>query len=191
MNSKYVGLLCSRIFFCLCFSIALFTHHISFFSVCLSLFYHHWPSFTLSLICMSSVRHPSKPTTAFLPFAFFHVLFLHFSFYRKLISSQSSMRENLTPVFFFSFLWSIHAFAPLWVPLGTTPFYLQPRAQPLQCIPVCAIPSNQRFLFLQPNCVSFFQEWETCDWFCMYSLCRVWGRSDGSNWGSFVRQCGG
>lgn len=121
MHSKYVGPLCSRIiiFLSLFFRCSL---HSSYLLLLCLLFYHHWPSFTLSLICMSSVRHPSKPTTASLPFAFFHVLCLNFSFYRKLISSQNSMRENLAPVFLFffgdpsmrsplfGFLWAPHPF---------------------------------------------------------------------------------
>lgn len=99
--------------------------------------------------------------------------FLRFFTSSVLTPFFSKQHERKFDPSFVFFLRSIHAFAPLWVPLGTTPFYLQPRAQPLQCIPACAIPSNQRFLFLQPNCVSFFQEWETCDWFCMHSVCRV------------------
>lgn len=190
MHSKYVGPLCSKIFFfCLCFSVALFTHRLSFFSVCcFTITGHH--SLCHWFAWVQSGTHQNRPQplclSRFFTFSVLIFLFTENSFLLK------AAWEKIWPQFFcfFVFLWSIHAFTPLWVPLGTTPFYLQPRAQPLQCIPACAIPSNQRFLFLQPDCVSFFQEWETCDWFCMYSLCRVWGRSDGSNWGSFVRQCG-
>lgn len=86
------------------------------------------------------------------------------------------------------YLPSVYPFFFLCVPSLTTPF-LSLLQMPLQWFPVATIPSKQfSFLFLSHNpAVSPFQEWDKCDWFCMCSVCRVWGCSDGSNWGSFVR----
>lgn len=92
------------------------------------------------------------------------------------------------------YLPSIYAFALHPIPLVTTPFFLCSKCSHRSAFQsLFAIPSNQpSFPRLSPSpTVPAYQGWDKCDWFCMDSMCRVWGCSDGSDWGCFVRLCGG
>lgn len=115
MHSKYIGPLCSRInfFLSLFFHCSLHSSHLLL--LCL-LFYPHWPSFTLSLICMSSSgTHQNRPQPLCL------LRFFTFAVLIFLVTENSFLfkAEKIWPQFFcdlpmrsplFGFLWAPHPF---------------------------------------------------------------------------------